>query len=87
MTTSLWRKNDAGQHICNACGLYKKLNRTDRPVEMKSTVVKQRRRWHQVESTPATGAQIQWHYEEAAAAVGSASRNLQFPAMMLNAAA
>ncbi|KAG0049935.1 hypothetical protein BGZ83_005238 [Gryganskiella cystojenkinii] len=44
--TPLWRKNDAGDPICNACGLYAKLHNRDRPVTMrKSKITRRRRDW------------------------------------------
>lgn len=43
-TTPLWRKNDNGQNVCNACGLYHKLHGEARPVSMKSDVVRKRSR-------------------------------------------
>ncbi|KAG0207409.1 hypothetical protein BGX28_001348 [Mortierella sp. GBA30] len=42
--TPLWRKNDAGEPICNACGLYAKLHNRDRPVTMRKSKISRRRR-------------------------------------------
>ncbi|KAF9109197.1 hypothetical protein BGX27_007875 [Mortierella sp. AM989] len=42
--TPLWRKNDAGEPICNACGLYAKLHHRDRPVTMRKAKITRRRR-------------------------------------------
>ncbi|KAF9356486.1 hypothetical protein BGX34_009917 [Mortierella sp. NVP85] len=42
--TPLWRKNDAGEPICNACGLYAKLHNRARPVTMRKTKITRRRR-------------------------------------------
>ncbi|KAF9187257.1 hypothetical protein BGZ51_001454 [Haplosporangium sp. Z 767] len=42
--TPLWRKNDAGEPICNACGLYAKLHNRDRPVTMRKAKITRRRR-------------------------------------------
>ncbi|KAF9434286.1 hypothetical protein BGZ76_008267 [Entomortierella beljakovae] len=42
--TPLWRKNEAGEPICNACGLYAKLHNRARPVTMRKTKITRRRR-------------------------------------------
>ncbi|KAI9283306.1 hypothetical protein BY458DRAFT_428054 [Sporodiniella umbellata] len=43
-TTPLWRRDEAGNTICNACGLYYKLHNVHRPVSMKRSVIKRRKR-------------------------------------------
>ncbi|KAJ3333346.1 putative electron transfer flavoprotein subunit [Blyttiomyces sp. JEL0837] len=43
-STPLWRRDDKGQPICNACGLYFKLHGHNRPVTMKRSVIKRRKR-------------------------------------------
>ncbi|KAL4794516.1 hypothetical protein BDV19DRAFT_379437 [Aspergillus venezuelensis] len=42
--TPLWRRDENGHPICNACGLYYKLHGCYRPTTMKKTIIKRRKR-------------------------------------------
>ncbi|CAG8460627.1 18951_t:CDS:10 [Dentiscutata erythropus] len=43
-TTPLWRRNPEGQPLCNACGLFLKLNGIVRPLSRKINTIKKRNR-------------------------------------------
>lgn len=43
-TTTLWRRNNNGDPVCNACGLYYKLHNVNRPLTMKKDSIQQRKR-------------------------------------------
>jgi len=43
-TTTLWRRNNNGEPVCNACGLYYKLHSVNRPLSMKKEGIQTRKR-------------------------------------------
>ncbi|XP_025829813.1 GATA-binding factor 6-B-like isoform X2 [Agrilus planipennis] len=43
-TTTLWRRNNQGEPVCNACGLYFKLHGVDRPLSMRKEGIQTRKR-------------------------------------------
>jgi hypothetical protein len=42
--TPLWRRDGNGNNICNACGLYYRLHKINRPLSMKRTIIHRRQR-------------------------------------------
>nr|QPG02361.1 pannier [Parhyale hawaiensis] len=43
-TTTLWRRNNDGEPVCNACGLYFKLHGVPRPLQMRKDSIQSRKR-------------------------------------------
>lgn len=56
--TTAWRRDQTGKLVCNACGLYYRLHRTNRPVHMRKDIIQQRfRRRVKEDDSSGTGAQ------------------------------
>uniref|UniRef100_T1JB55 GATA-type domain-containing protein n=1 Tax=Strigamia maritima TaxID=126957 RepID=T1JB55_STRMM len=43
-TTTLWRRNNDGEPVCNACGLYHKLHGVNRPLALRKDGIQTRKR-------------------------------------------
>ncbi|CAG2112502.1 unnamed protein product, partial [Medioppia subpectinata] len=42
--TTMWRRDAGGVHVCNACGLFFRINGFNRPVSMRRDVIRTRKR-------------------------------------------
>lgn len=78
-TTPLWRRDDVGNNICNACGLYFKLHGTHRPNSMKKTVIKRRKRVPAAPGAPGSPTQQDRMSDQAAAEVLASVRGHMGP--------
>nr|CDS31068.1 hypothetical protein HmN_000049100 [Hymenolepis microstoma] len=63
--TTLWRRNAEGEPVCNACGLYFKLHKVNRPLSMKKEAIQKRKRGKKRCDRPESGkpplAQAKFH--------------------------
>ncbi|UXI20974.1 hypothetical protein NH340_JMT06917 [Sarcoptes scabiei] len=53
-TTTLWRRNNEGEPVCNACGLYYKLHNVNRPLAMRKEGIQTRKRKPKQNSNPSS---------------------------------
>jgi transcription elongation factor Elf1 len=54
VSTTLWRRNNEGDPVCNACGLYYKLHNVNRPITMKKEGIQTRKRKQKSSSSSST---------------------------------
>lgn len=66
-STPLWRRDEQGNTICNACGLYYKLHSVHRPMTMKRSIIKRRKR------VTVSSMAAQHHYSSASSDDGNSS--------------
>ncbi|CAG9814281.1 unnamed protein product [Phaedon cochleariae] len=57
--TTLWRRNNQGEPVCNACGLYFKLHNVNRPIAMKKEGIQTRKRRPKTSSAGSSGSSAQ----------------------------
>ncbi|KYM89966.1 GATA-binding factor A [Atta colombica] len=77
-TTTLWRRNNEGEPVCNACGLYFKLHGVNRPLAMRKDGIQTRKR--KPKKTPEQNARSsQGDHETTASTTSSPSTGRTLP--------
>ena len=72
-TTTLWRRNNEGEPVCNACGLYFKLHGVNRPLAMRKDGIQTRKR--KPKKTPESNARPSNGDHETSASTTSSPSN------------
>ncbi|KAI1286076.1 Transcription factor GATA-4 [Halotydeus destructor] len=55
--TPLWRRNELGEPVCNACGLYFKMHNANRPIQLRKDTLQTRKRKRERQSGSKFGSQ------------------------------
>ncbi|XP_044728213.1 GATA-binding factor A-like isoform X1 [Chrysoperla carnea] len=70
-TTTLWRRNNDGEPVCNACGLYFKLHGVNRPLAMRKDGIQTRKRKPKKSSSGGSGGNSTQQQSNGTGSVGT----------------